>query len=183
MVMSDLSEAILTRLKDRGFDVNEISFLDLIDGRINLTRPAANITFNNSTVQKVTVNTYKFKVAISLLLVVNWLKGGSQGDAQRKAKVYDLIESASAYLTLQDFELPLENPLYPTGFRNITTAKLAKAGYQLYTLDFWCAWNSTKEEMYKDSLTLESILAQYTLVPGVTGAEPPQGSDIINVGS
>ena len=125
-IMSDLQEAILTRLKDRGLDTNEIAYKDLIDGTINITRPAVNITFNDASVKKVTLTTYKFVTTISLILVVNWLRGGAQGEGQRKAKIYDLIEATSDYLVIQDFGLPLENPLFPMGFRNITTADLLK---------------------------------------------------------
>jgi hypothetical protein len=180
-MMTELTEAILTRLKDRGLLTNEISFKDLIDGTININRPAVNITLNTASVKKVTVNTYKFVTMVSLILVVNWLKGGAQGEGQRKAKIYDLIESISNYLTIQDFGLALENPLFPTGFQNITTAKLAKAGYQLYELKFWCSWNVTKEEMYPGSVDLKSLVAQYTLEPVDAAAEPPQAEDILIV--
>ena len=108
-------------------------------------------------------------------------KGGAQGEGQRKAKIYDLVEGISNYLTLQDFDLPLENPLYPMGFINITNAKLAKAGYQLYQLRFWTAWTVDKEDMYPNSLDLKSIVAQYTLEPVLPAAQPPQASDNISL--
>ena len=178
-MMTELSEAILTRLKDRGLDINEIAYKDLIDGTINISRPAVNITFNDSSIKKVTLETYKFVTTISLILAVNWLTGGAQGEGQRKAKIYDLIEATSGFLTIQDFGLGLENPLFPMGFRNITTAKLAKAGYQIYELKFWTSWNVTKEDMYPNSMSLEKLVLEYTLEPVLASAEPPQGSDNI----
>lgn len=181
MIMGKLQAAILDRLKDRGLDVREIAFKDLIDGTLNLTRPAANITFNNASAKKVTMYTWKYVTTISLLLVIQWLKAGPVGDAQRKQQIYDLIEGISNYLSMQDFGLELETPLYPLGFNNITTMKLAKAGYQLYELRFWTAWNVTKEDMYPNSLDLKTIVTEFTLEPEDANAEPPQGGDVIDL--
>jgi hypothetical protein len=178
-IMLSLAEAISNNLKDNGLFTEEISYRDLIDGRVNLRTPAANIVFNNATVKKVTVNTYKYVTIVSILLVTKWLVGGEQGAAQRKGIIYALIEEISNYLTLQDFGLPLENPLYPMGFFNVTPKSRAEAGYQIYELRFWTAWNVTKADQYPDSLNLKSIVAEYNLVPGLTGAQPPQASDII----
>jgi len=178
-MMTEVTQAILDRLKDRGLDVREIAFKDLIDGTINLTRPAVNITMNQASVKRVAVNTYKYVTIVSLILVVNHLKGGAIGDGQRKSKIYELIEGISNYLTLQDFGLALENPMIPMGFNNITTTTLAKVGYSLYELKFWCSWNVDKEEL--DSPIIESLLINYWLEPELTNAEPPQASDVVDL--
>ena len=168
MIM-ELTEKILDALKNNGLDVREIGFKDLIDKTINLTRPAVNITVNAARSQKVTLNTYKWMCTVSLNLVFSNLKGGYLGEAKRKEGIYKLIEAISNYLSLQKFGLELENPLIMDRFRNITTYDLAKAGYQLYELAFWCSFNVTYEDPRdKDEGELRSIYAKYFLEPDST---------------
>ena len=167
MVMSDLHAAIVDALSAQGVDVREIGAKDLLDGTISLTRPAINITINSATYTKVTLYTYKCKCVISLILVINRLKGGPSGEAQRKSAVYQLIESVSSFLTLQRLVPELENPLIPQGFRNITTPTFAKAGYQLYQLDFWASWPVEIDHSDGPDLgMLQKIIANYWVVPG-----------------
>lgn len=174
--MSDLHAAILDSLKNNGLDVREIGAKDLIDGTINLTRPAVNITINQGNFSKVTLYTYKCRAYVSLIVVINRLRGGPTGEFQRKEAVYNLIESICNFITLQNFGLPLENPMIPDGFRNITTAVFAKAGYQLYELKFWTSWTVDMQD--KDDLgTIQSILAKYWLVPNDDPATDPDRAE------
>ena len=187
-MLIQLTQAILDRLKEHGLDVQEIGFKDLIDGTINLTRPAVNITVNNAVAKKVTLTTYKWVCTVSLLCIINVVKGGSQGEGLRKQRAYELVEAVSDYLCLQDFAdklapqgLALENPLFLNAFTNITTPTLAKAGYQVYEVKYWTSYNVTKEDPYANSLELKSLVAQYTIVPEDAAAEPPQAEDVITL--
>lgn len=180
-VMSDLHAAIIDSLKGQGLDVREIGAKDLIDGTINLTRPAVNITINEAGFSKVTLYTYKCKCVVSLILVINRLRGGATGEAQRKAAVYDLIESVAAYLTLQKLVPELENPLIPQGFRNITSQTFAKAGYQLYELRFWTSWTTEMGNPDGADLgTLQNILAKYWLTPDHPTTGPTDAEDDVD---
>lgn len=180
-VMSDLHAAIIDSLKAQGLDVREIGAKDLIDGTINLTRPAVNISLNEASFSKVTLYTYKCKCVVSLILVVNRLRGGPTGEAQRKKAVYDLIESVSSYLTLQRLVPELENPLIPLSFRNITTGTFAKAGYQLYELRFWAAWDVEMGKADGDDLgTLQAIIAKYWLTPDHPTTGPQDAEDDVD---
>jgi len=179
-MMIELTEKIFAALKDNGLDVREIGFKDLIDKTINLTRPAVNITINQARAQKVTAgSTYKWICFVTLSIVFQNLQGGYLGEGKRKEGIYKLIEAISDYLTLQDFGLALENPLIMDSFRNITTYDLAKAGYQLYELKFWCSYNVTYEDPQdKDMGQLRSILAEYWFPPDSTTI---QGANLINI--
>lgn len=178
-MMIELTEKILEALKENGLVVNEIGFKDLIDKTINLDRPAVNITINQGHAEKVTINTYKWIINVTLNIVFSHLMGGPVGEARRKEGIYKLIEAISDYLTLNKFGLELENPLILDRFRNITSYGLAKAGYQLYELVFWCSFNvKYVPEADKDQGALQSILSQYWFPPDSTTI---QGSNLIDV--
>ena len=161
----ELTTGIRDYLKLGGLDVNEISFKDMIDGTMNLQRPAINVIVNSSTAEKVTINCWKYRMTVSLLLIIQNLKGSVLGDEARKKAIYQLIETISDSLTLQNFSLELENPLIPMGFRNITTQTYAKAGYQLYQLQFWCSYNVAKSDPDADASAISEIVASYFIMP------------------
>ena len=184
MILTDLTQAILDALKNQGLDVKEIGFKDLIDGTINLGAPAVNITINTASSQRVTLFTYKYKVVVSLIIVFPWRKGGPVGEAQRKAGVYDLLVSIANFIQGQKFGLPLENYITMQGFRNITSEKYAKAGYQLYVSDFWTSFNvDAQQPEYADQGTISAILADYWITPpDSTSCIPPsRAEDLIDL--
>ena len=178
-MMIELTQAILQKLKDDGLDAREIGFKDLIDKTINLDRPAVNITINQATVKQVTLSTYKYILTVTLNIVFMDLKGGSAGEGRRKEGVYKLIEAISDSLILQKFGLELENGLYPLRFRNITTYDLAKAGFQVYALEFWCSYNVTYHDSEDaDRGKLNTIVADYWLCPpDSTSMTPPSRAE------
>jgi hypothetical protein len=179
-MMIELTQKILDALKSQGLDTREIGFKDLIDGQLNLTRPAVNITINSATHKQVTMFTYKSVIVVTMILIIQNLRGGAQGEGQRKEAVYKLIESIEKYLTLQRWDLPLENPLIPQGTRNITSPQWAKAGYQLYELRFWTSYNIDWQSTEGDYGTLQQILAKYWLEPNDTvDVSDLRGSDLI----
>lgn len=186
-MMSELHAALIDNFKANGLDCREIGFKDLIDKTINLDRPAVNITINEAKAQKVTLNTYKWVITVTINIIFGHLKGGSLGEARRKEGVYKLIEAITQYVMIQKFGLELENPLFPSRFRNITSYDLARAGFQIYALDFWGSFNTTYADPEdKDMGHLNSILNQYWLMPSDSTAfadgTNARGSDLLTVG-
>ena len=119
---------------------------------------------------------------ISLIVVINNVKGVPTGEFARKKAVYDLLEAISEFLTLQRLLPELENPLIPDSFRNITTAMFAKAGYQLYEMRFWSSWDVDMANPDGQDLgTLKTIVANYWLEPEHDpDVDPSDAEDIIN---
>lgn len=176
-MMIELTQAILDHLKANGLDTREIGFKDLIDKTINLTRPAVNISINQGRGQKVTLTSWKWMITVTLTVIIQNVKGGYSGEGKRKEAVYNLIEAISDSLFLHDFGLGLENPLFLERFRNITTYDWARAGYQLYELNFWTSYNVKYEDPKdKDMGALRQIMAQYYFPPD---SSTIQGVDLI----
>ena len=180
-MMADLATNIKDKLKSSGLDVKEIAYKDLIDKTINLTRPAVNIAINESRAEKVSMFSFKYKLTVSLALVVQSLKAGASGEAVRKEKIYDLIEAITDSLLLQRLDLDLENPLMPMGFRNITSYELARAGFQMYQLQFWCSYLHTRTtESYDGEYgPLKEILAKYWIKPNDAYTDPDRAENAI----
>jgi hypothetical protein len=183
-MIAQITMGILNRLKEKGLDCREINFLDLINGSMNLVRPAVNITVQTGSFKKITLNTYKNTLDVSLIIVFNTPKAGPTGEAYRKEGVYKILEAIVNALLLQYLDLDLENPLWPVSFRNITSAVYAKAGYSLYQLMLTCSYNYDKEAE-EDLGSLEKLLAQYYLEPrdytGMIGVPGPEASDEITL--
>jgi hypothetical protein len=177
-ILSELVDAMTNWLSSGGLEIKQISYKDMIDGTLNLQRPAVNISINRTKmVRQVTMKTYKWEFDVSLLIIFGSLKAGIPGERARKEGIYELLQALSDSLLLQKFDLPLENPLFPVGFRNITTKELAKAGYQVYSIDFWSSFTSTYTEP-QDVGTgpLKSILMKYWLEP--EAGIPPEGQPV-----
>ena len=169
-MITSIIEGIITKLKASGLDVEEFAYKDLIDKTHNLRRPAINIIVNRSSVRKITTSfnypKFKHELVVSLLLVVHFVGSTVEKDGIRKNKIYDLIEAIHPLLTNEDFDLGLENPLFPLGWRNITTFELAEAQRQLYQIDFSCSFviEPTDKDTYIGELN--NILTKYWVVPG-----------------
>ena len=176
-VMSDLQEGILTRLKSKGLDVRQFAFKDLIDGTINLTRPAVNIVINSATAKKISMTAYSQVLTVSVILVVQELKGGTTGEGKRRSRTYDLIEALTDDLAIQNFGLPLENPMFPLGFNNLTNQQQAAVGIMMFEIRFWCSYLIRKQDDSADYGTLANVLLDYTLEPVDPAAQPPQAED------
>lgn len=168
-MISAIIEGALTKLKEAGLDIMEFNYKDLIDKTINLNRPAINAIINQSSIKPIARSTYapvfKHDIRLSLLLLIHYIGSTAEKTGKRKSLIYDLIESIHHELTNEDFGLGLENPLFPSGWRNITTFELAEAQYQLYQIDFNCSF--VIEPDSKDTVIgdLRTILAQYSLEP------------------
>jgi hypothetical protein len=175
-MLAELTSAILEKLSLEGLDTSEISFKDLIDKTINLTRPAVNIVVNQAGYEKCSMQSWKAKVVVSLIVVFQNLQGGRLGEQRRKEGIYKLIESIVNILLLERLDLRLENPLMPSGVRNITSADYARAGVQMYELTFTCSYLVSKV-IEEDMGTIKSIMAQYFLEPN----NHPAQNDLINL--
>jgi hypothetical protein len=182
-MIAEITEAILNRLKADGLEIREVGFKDLVDKTINLTRPAVNVVVQTATFDKVTLTTYKVRLDVSLIVVFQNVRAGTEGEARRKAGIYKIIEAVIQSLLLQKLDLDLENPLFPVSFRNITSEEYAKAGYQLYQIQMWCSYNFSKKDE-EDLGWFDRILAEYYLEPrnytGMLGVTGPEASDLIN---
>ena len=184
-MIAEVVTGILEKLKKAGLEVRELGFKDLVDGTINLTRPAVNVACNMGDFTKVTMNTWKAKLNISLIVVFQSSRGGSTGEALRKEGIYKILEAITQTILLQKLDLELQNPLFPMSFRNVTTAKYANAGYQLYQINFWCSTNFTRTDEAEDWGNLTSIMAEYYLQPrtytGMQGVTGPEAYDILDM--
>lgn len=181
-IMAQLVDAILKGLKDNGIEVQDIGAKDLIDGTINLANPAVNITINSAESSQVTMFTWKWVFILSMIIVFPYRKAGPKGEFVRKEKVYQLIEAISAFVQGQKFGLPLSNYLELKRFKNITTAAYAKAGYQIYNVDFQSAFNvEAVQADLADEGTLSKIVADYWICPpdSTSFTPPPRAEDII----
>lgn len=183
-MISELVEGITKQLKADGLEIREVGFKDLVDGTINLTRPAVNVVVKTGDYQKVTLTSYKCRADVSVYIVFQDVRGGTAGDTRRREGVYKILEAVTQSLLLSDCGLDfLENPLFPVSFRNVTTAEYAKVGFQIYELMFWCSFIFEKTD--RDDLGyLNSLLVQYYLQPrdytGMIGVTGPEASDLIN---
>ena len=183
-MIPEIVEAITKQLKDDGLEIREVGFKDLVDGTINLTRPAVNVIVKSGDFQKVTMTSYKCRADVSVFVVFQDVRGGTQGDSRRRDGVHRILEAVVQSLMLSDLGLDfLENPLFPVSFRNVTNEKYAQAGFQIYECVFWCSFIFTKTD--RDDLGyLNSLLVKYYLEPrdytGMIGVTGPEAEDLIN---
>lgn len=175
MLLSELTKRIAKSLKSQGLDVKDIGYKDLIDGQINFPIPACNIVITEAEGKLVNNVTYNWKTTVSMLLIVSFVgKSEKKGDFERMEICYNLIEKIQDYLILQDFGLDLQNRMIPKKFRNITSKKLAEAGFRLFNLEFWMSYNTDyfpPEQMSTGPLT--GIDLSYWLEPNA--GIPPTG--------
>jgi hypothetical protein len=164
MLLSELTKRISDTLKQKGLEVKQIGFNDLINGVLNVTTPAVNVTIKEAESKLLNNVTYNWKVIVSLILVVQYPKEDRTGDFERMEKIFALIESMQKFLMLQDFGLELQNRMIPQKFKNITTREFAKAGYRVFYLEFWMSYNTTYEspEDYSTGPLTEIDLSYWT---------------------
>lgn len=167
-MMSSVVAGVIDAIKGAGIECQDIGFKDLIDGTVNLKKSIGlNVTIEQSPVSSlVTLYDYKWRFNLSVKVVVQHLQGGNIGQGRRKEKIYDTLEAISQVLMIQKLGLDLENPLTPLSFKNITSNKLARAGYQVYELVMWGSYiQSYTEPQDQDGKTLVSIDNKYWLMP------------------
>ena len=161
-MIKELSLKILDRLNLAGLQTKQIDFKGIIDRQIGaLDRPAVNISINQSSFTKVTLNKYKAALVVSLFLLIQ----NVSGEKQRRFAIYDLIEAIIRTLILQDFGLDLQDKLRPTSFNNVTDKQFSDAGYSIYQIDFYTTFIFTRElsEDESDVGILRTIVSDYFL--------------------
>lgn len=181
--MPQIAEAITKQLKSDGLEVREVGYKDLVDGTLNLTRPAVNVVIKSADYQKVTLTTYKCRAEVTVYVVFQDVRPGTAGDARRREGTYQILEAVVDSLMISYLGLDLENPLFPSAFRDVTTEKYGNAGYRIYELTFWCSFNHEVKD--RDDLGyLNSLLVKYYLEPrdytGMIGVTGPEAEDLIN---
>ncbi len=177
-ILTDLTKRIEESLINQGLQVKNIGYKDLLDGQFNATVPAVNVVINEAEAKLLNNVTYNWKTTVSLLIVFSYAgKAETTGDFKRKEGIYKLIQAISDFIILHDFGLPLVNPLIPKKFKNITSKEFAKAGYQVYNLEFWFSYDTTYTEPQDVSTgLLNEILVKYFLEP--EAGIPPTGTPI-----
>ena len=182
-MMAEVVEAVLNKFKADGLDVRQVGFKDLVDGTLNLTRPAVNATVQTASFEMVTQKTYRAACNLNLFVVFQTLRGGTEGDARRKSGTYEIVEAIIQSLVLQDLGLDLQLPLHPVSFRNVTTPEYAKAGIAVYEIVMAFAYNFTWEDKSDDWGMLNSMVTKYYLQPrdytGMYGQTGPEAENII----
>lgn len=162
-IASRLSTAISERLNSAGIETIQLDFKQLQDRTVGaFSRPAINISINQSTYQRVTFTTYKAILVVTLFLLVS----NQRGEKERRYQILDLIEAIVDALLLEKLGLELQDPLTPQSMDNVTDIEFAGAGYQIYQLKFSCSHNFTKiPGNEKDLGKLKKIVADYFLQP------------------
>lgn len=177
-MISQLVDAIVADLRQSGLEVKEFDYKDLItEDTLARARPSVSVVVGESSIAKVTLNSYKYKIIVSLLVTINHPRQVASGERVKKQAVYELLEAIADEVQLKKFNLDLENPLIPLGFRNITPYALYKVGYQVYQIRFWtsfCVKMIPEADVDRGKLT--AILAQYTFPPDSTTI---YGADLI----
>jgi hypothetical protein len=185
-MMAEICASITDTLNKSGLDTRQIAVMDLISGKMNLTRPAVNVTISEGDFQKVTIARnkprYKCTCDVSLLIVFQSLKTGLEGEAIKREGIWKILEAIVVALQGQDMGLALENPLFPKSLKNVTTKEYAQAGFLLYNLMMWCSFLIEPVDN-DDRGILGSLLAKYYLQPrtytGMIGVTGPEASDLI----
>lgn len=180
-MIAEIRAGIVNFLKAQGLDVKEFDFKDLKNRQLTLRKPTCNIFVNKSGCKKVTASfdktKYKYVLVVSVVLVVNYPKTDPASESLKRQAAEELMEAIGNDLLGQDFDLQMQNPLFPMGFVNITTPDWQNAGYIVFQQDFWCSF--ILEKLEADAPLISSVLASYFLKPQETNAEPPQAQDSI----
>jgi len=179
-MIAELIDKIESKLIQSGLQVKEINFKDLVTEKTQtIGKPSVSIVCDQSTARKLAMNTYNYRIIVSLILTTHKLPTMvPRAEKTKKQQVYELIEAIIDTIQLQKFGLDLENGLIPMGFRYITPYPLYEKGYQVYQIQFWSSFNVKHVPAAdEDKGTLLSILAQYEFPPDSTTV---WGSDLIN---
>jgi hypothetical protein len=178
-MITEVTTSILDLLEADGLDVRQVDFKDLIDRKLNLTRPAVNISINMGDAEQVTLTTYKMWLQVSLIVVFQHLKD----EAHRKEGVFAILDAMNASLVCQRPFGMMENILIPVSFRNVTTSEYSQAGCQLYELKYKTSVTYTYNDRLDDFGTLKGLLLKYYLQPrdytGMIGVSGPEASDML----
>lgn len=171
MTISEIEDAVVKRLKDKGLPVFEV---DIRKGAEGLVKPAVYIAVEEGSFEKTSQNTFKQKLSIYVYAIFRHLTG----EKERRRGIYPIIESIIGLLLLQDFDLKI-HPLAPRSFRNVTDEDLSGSGLMAYQIVFETSYYV--ERLDDEQLTdLLKVGLDYYLKPG---DETADAADVVNVGT
>lgn len=154
--MQSISEAILSYLENAGIDTRQIDYKEIIDRSVgSLQRPAVNISISSGAWQKITLDTKKVNLNVSLLILVQNIKG----EKERRFEIYALIEAIADALFIVSLDLELQDLLEPVSFTDVTDTRFADAGYQLMQMQFTCSYNY--RQVQEDEGILRTLVNSY----------------------
>lgn len=155
----EISNRILFQLREAGLKADSIQFNQLVDMKVgSLSKPAINISINTGNFQKVTLTTYKKICVVSIFIIVSDLRG----EEKRRFAIYELLIGIAKILHLNKLDLPLQDPLKPVSYANVTDDRFMSAGLIVYELTMSCSYN-IDFEAEEDLGELESIYNYYFL--------------------
>lgn len=155
----EISNRILFSIRKAGLKADSIDFSELVNRKVGaLQQPAISISINTGNFQKVTLTTYKKINMVGIYLIVSNLRG----EEARRFAVYQLLIGIVKILLLNKLELPLQDPLKPVSFAQVTDDKFMSAGLIIYELTMSCSYN-IDFEAEEDLGDLESIYNYYFL--------------------
>lgn len=157
ITISEIEEAILQRLIDKGLEAGEIKVQKGVEG---LVKPAVFVSTDDGRFERITDKTYKQTVSLNVFIVVKHLKS----EAERRQAAYPLIGGVVGILLAQTLGLKI-TPLKPQSFRNITTEDLIERGLMAYQVVFETSFNIDKMTEEEASELLRISLGYY-LKPG-----------------
>jgi hypothetical protein len=166
MTLPEISTAILSALEDGGIETRQIDYKEITDRQVgSLQRPAVNISVNAGNWTKITLDKRKLNVNVSLLLLVQNIKG----EKERRFDIYNLMESIASTLFIVSMDLDLQDLLKPVSFVNVTDSRYNDAGYILMQMEFTCSY--IYETVKEDLGVLREIVNSYISDDEIIGDE------------
>ncbi|RLJ09034.1 MAG: hypothetical protein DRP15_04305 [Candidatus Aenigmatarchaeota archaeon] len=162
-ITAKIVEGIAQRLNEGGIEVKHIDEAQIWNNSIGaLSRPSINISVNSGSFDMETQREYKNKLLITLYLYVS----DSRGEKKRRHKIYDLIDAIIFCLFMEKLGLPLQDPLIPINYSNVTDAEAAGRGCLRYQINFECSYNFKHiPDNEKDLGRLKAIVCDYYIQP------------------
>ncbi len=171
---------IQEKLSEAGVDF--VDFRELISKEAGVAspRPCANISVNQATYKRITMNNvFNCSMLVSLFLCLAELD-----EEENRRGTLKLIGAIDEFLFHADVGVDLQDRLEPAGFNNITHQEYMDAGFMLYQLNYKCSYN-TKTETEQDNGIITMIYNKYFLQkPSDDGVTDSEGRvDLDQIGS
>lgn len=162
-IAAQLAQAVLDQMNAAGIETQDFDMSKMLNMEVgSLRRPAVSVAIDQSTFSKLTMRSYKANLIVIIFLMVSNVS--VRGEKQNRLAILDLIEAIIDSLILEKLNLPLQDPLIPIGFENLTPIEKMGAGYQVYQIRFSCSHCYEKPDpREKDEGRLKKIVADYFL--------------------
>lgn len=156
MTIAEIEDAVLSRLQNAGLGVR----LEIQKGSAGIPQPAVHLSTDMGRFEKVSQNTTKWIVVLSLDVVFK----NFRTEKDRRRGLYPILHGIVSYLSQQTLSLAIA-PLAPKTFRNVTTEEDAAAGEIVYLLEFETSFNVTRMED-EQAVDLITVGLSYLNQPG-----------------